>query len=202
MLFLFGFNKNERFRSYSLVHNDIAIENYGTTEYEIQTQIPGKLSSLLHLNMFLRFKEPTKQFCFFLLLFQSMPIYLLAPPTVHGAKRTLTIPYEIRHATPPPDGLKRNNVNNKEIHDFDDIDIDIDHSAMDDFGNELNSTIGEEDSIKNRDNKNQPQVDMKDFDKINISDYFSDLSTSNNLTGFLTPVLLPKTTLQQPNNYR
>jgi len=163
MLFLFGFNKNERIRSYSLVHNEIAIQNYGTTEYEIQTQIP-------------------------------------APPTVREAKRTHTIPYEIRHATPPPDGLKRNNVNNKEIHDFDDIDND--RGEMDDFGNELSSTIGAEDNIKNRDDKNQPQVDIKDFDKIDISDDLSNLSKSNNLTGFLTPVLLPETTLQQPNNYR
>ena len=91
-------------------------------------------------------------------------------------------------------------MNIKEIHDFDDIDND--HSEMDDFGNEMNSTIGEEDSIKNRDDKDKPQVDMKDFDKIDISDSLSNLPKSDNLTGFLTPVLLPETTLQQPNNYR
>ena len=132
--------------------------------------------------------------------FNQCLFIFLAPPTVHEAKRTLTIPYEIRHATPPPDGLKRHDVNIKEIHDFDDIDND--HSEMDDFGNELKSTIGEEDSIKNTDDKNQSQADMKEFGMIDISDYSSNLSKSNNLTGFLTPVLLPETTLQQPNNYR
>ena len=34
------------------------------------------------------------------------------------------------------------------------------------------------------------------------NDNLANLSKSNNLTGFLTPVLLPETTLQQPNNYR
>ena len=150
--------------------------------------------------MLLRLREPTAQFWLLLLLFQSTPIYRLAPHTVHEAKRTLTIPYEIRHATPSPDGLKRKYVNNKEIHDFDDIDND--HSEMDDFGNELNSTNGKEDNVKNRDNKNQPKFDIKDLDKIDISSYLSNLSNNNNLTGFLTPVLLPETTLQQPNNYR
>ena len=169
------------------------------TKYRLKSQV--KLSSLLQGAKYVsKIERTNKIILLFLLLFQSTPIYLLAPPTVHEAKRTLTIPYEIRHATPPTDGLKRNNLHNKETHDFDDTDND--DSEMDDFGNELSSIIGEEDNIKNRDNKNQPQVDMKELDKIDISDYSSHMAQSNNLTGFLTPVLLPKTTLQQPNNYR
>ena len=111
------------------------------------------------------------------ILFASLLFIILAPPTENEDNNFVTIPFEIKHATPQP-FQKYESIEHR-IQQFDDRASKTDGI---DIGGESNTL--------------HKQITGKD--KIDVDDFGSAISFDNYQSGFLTPVILPKTTLHNP----